>query len=304
MSSTSAESTSPSAEPTGSGVVQGKKTAFVAGIVVTISLVILLRTNIEQLLLGWLYFLLYAIPKMTVDWPSAIVGTVCVLLFAVGLHRTARWLMISVICKNSEGTNHWTWRSTLVTSATLFVLFAAGTAVVGALHQVIWLLSGRRDTVAETASPSQLGLIAEAREMAHRMQAKNNLQQFGLAFNNFHDTNGAFPPGGTMNQDGELLHGWAILIGPYHSFIAPDLDYSRGWRESPNDRIYKCQIQEFLNPSQPGAVFDAEGFGLSHWAGNMHVLPIKSVHVTASKIVDGQQDGTKQRSGPEGGISI
>ena len=110
MSSTSAESTSPSAEPSGSGVVQGKNTAFVAGIIVTILLVVLLGANIEQLLLGWLYFLLYTIPKMTVDWPSAIVGTVCGLLVVVGLHRTARWLMISVSCENPEGTNRWTWR--------------------------------------------------------------------------------------------------------------------------------------------------------------------------------------------------
>jgi prepilin-type processing-associated H-X9-DG protein len=72
----------------------------------------------------------------------------------------------------------------------------------------------------------------------------------------------------------------------------------------PNDRIYRCQIQEFLNPSQPGAVFDAEGFGLSYWAGNVHVLPIKSVHAAASTSLNGQQSDTNQLSWQERGISM
>ena len=82
-----------------------------------------------------------------------------------------------------------------------------------------------------------------------------------------------------MSQDGELLHGWAILIGPFHSYMAPDLDYSRSWRVSPNDRFYKCQDRVFLNPSQASEVFDDNGFGLSHWAGNVHVLPIRTVQI-------------------------
>lgn len=298
------DSTSPSTKPTGSGMVDWKKTAFVAGPVVTILLFVLFGTNFEQLLLGWLYFLLNTIPKMTIDRPSAIVGAICVLLFVVGLHRTACWWTTTGHRENDGESIRWTWRSTLVTSATLFVLFGSGTALVGASHQVIWLLSGRREANADSVAPAQLGPFAEARETARRTQARNNLKQFGLAFLNFHDTNGAFPPGGTINQDGELLHGWAILIGPYHSFNAPDLDYSLGWRVPPNDNIYKCQIQEFLNPSQPSAVFDAEGYGLCHWAGNEHVLPIRSIHIAASTSDDSEAGGTQQLSGQERGISI
>ena len=275
-----------------------------AGTVVAILLVVLLGANFEQLLLGWLYFLLNTIPKMTMDWPSAIVGAICVLLFVVGLHRTVRWLIMRGNREDPVGMNRWTWRSTLVASTTLMLLFVSGTALVGASHQVIWLLFGRRDAVAERVSTSQLGLIAEALEMVRRTQAKGYLKQFGLAFHNYHDTYGAFPPGGTMDQDGELLHGWAILLGPYHSYSAPDLDYSLGWRVPPNDRIYKCQMQGFVNPSQPGAVFDEKGFGLCHWAGNVHVLPIRSVHIAASTSDDSEAGGTKLPSGQDRGISI
>ena len=283
----------------------GRK-AFVgiAGILLTILLVALLEINIEQLLLGWIYFPLRTIPQMTIDWPSAILGTVCVLMFVVGLHSKARWFMQSVDSPAAAGTNHWTWRSTLIMSATLLVLFASATAFVGGAHQAMWLLSGRRDAASETVAPRPPGMLEWARSKALQMQTDNNLRQWGLAFHNFHDAYGAFPPGGTMTQDGELLHGWAMFVGPYHSYTAPGLDFSRAWRVPPNDRIYKCQMPDFLNPSQPGAVFDDEGFGLCHWAGNVHVLPVRTVKVDASTGSEGPGGNAAQLGGQNGGMSL
>ena len=50
----------------------GRKTIVgIAGILLTILLVTLLGINIEQLLLGWIYFPLRTIPQMTIDWPYA-----------------------------------------------------------------------------------------------------------------------------------------------------------------------------------------------------------------------------------------
>ncbi len=281
-----------------------KAIVSIAGILLTILLVALLGTNIEQLLLGWIYFPLRTIPQMTVDWPSAIVGIVCVVMFVVGLHFTASWFMQTADRQASVGTGGGTWRSTLVMSATLLVLFASGTAFVGGTHQAIWLLSGRLDTNSENVSASELGVIAAARDKARQAQARNNLKMFGIAFHNFHDIYGAFPPGGTMTQDGELLHGWTMFVGPFHSYVAPDLDFNRGWRVPPNDRIYKCQGLEFLNPSQPGAVFDEEGFGLCHWAGNVHVLPVRTVQVDASTGSEGPGGNAAQLGGQNGGMSL
>lgn len=281
-----------------------KATVGIAGIFFTILLVAFLGINIEQLLLGWIYFPLRTIPQMTIDWPSAILGTVCVLMFVVGLHFTARWFMRPADSQASVGTDRWTWRSTLVVSATLLVLFASGTAFVGGAHQGIWLFSGRLDQNSETVSASDLGLIAAAREQARKSQARNNLRQFGVALHNFHDVYGAFPPGGTMTEDGELLHGWAMFVGPYNSYIAQGLDFNRGWRVPPNDSFYKCQLPVFLNPSQPRAVFDDEGFGLCHWAGNVHVLPVRTVKVDTST---GSQDSGRnaaQLRGENGGMSL
>ena len=174
----------------------------------------------------------------------------------------------------------------------------------GGTHQAIWLLSGRRDTASEAVTPRKFGMLEWARSKALQMQTDNNWRQWGLAFHNFHDTYGAFPPGGTMTHDGELLHGWAMFVGPFHSFTAPDLDFRREWRVPPNDRIYKCQGPEFLNPSQPGAVFDDEGFGLCHWAGNVHVLPVRTVQIDAATGSEGPGGNAAQLGGQTGGVSL
>ena len=107
-----------------------------------------------------------------------------------------------------------------------------------------------------------------------------------------------------MTQDGELLHGWAMFVGPYNSYVAPDLDFIRGWRVPPNDSVYKCQMPVFLNPSQPGAVFDDEGFGLCHWAGNVHVLPVRTVLIDAATGSDGSKGNAAQLEGMNGGMSF
>lgn len=252
----------------------------ITGILVTLLLLVFLGEHIEQLLLGWLYFPFRTVPRMTIDWPTAIFGAVCSLLFVIGLHRTARWFLRST---TAAGMNHWTWRTSLIVSASLFILFASGTALVGASHQFIWLLSGRSDSASEAVATGELGAIAQARDAARRSMTKNHLKQFGLAFHNFHDTFGVFPPGGIMNEDGELLHGWPVFLSMYTTYYAPDVEYNVAWRSPPNDRMYKCQLSDFLNPAQPGPAFDVDGYGLCHWAGNIHVLPIRSVQLDASK---------------------
>src|SRR5438067_525643 len=58
-----------------------------------------------------------------------------------------------------------------------------------------------------------LPAIQAAREAARRSSCQNNLRQIGIAFQNFHDTNNAFPPLRIAGGDG-----WAscwVLVMPF-----------------------------------------------------------------------------------------
>lgn len=234
---------------------------------------------LEHLLFGWLYFPLRVIPLVSIDWPTAILGLVSLLAFVFCLHRTILWFL-----ENSSFTvgakGRWSWRSTLVLALTLSLMFASGTAMVGATHQFIWLLTGRaaRPGHADENPSRSLGLISQfihdAREQAHDTQQKYKLKSIGLAMHNVHDAYSFFPPGGTMTESGELLHGWPIFLGNFMTYSHNAVDFSTPWNKPPNDRLFQCALHEFINPSIAGPVFDEQGYGLSHLAGNVHVLPI------------------------------
>lgn len=228
-------------------------------------LIVATGVNAEQLLLGWLYFPLQNVSQLTIDWPSAFVGIISFLLMIFALHRVGCWF----------SGRSWTIRNTIMVTCTLSLLFIAGTALVGASHQIVWLLSGRNS---QTTVPEYPGLLFEARDSARRTQCQNNLKWFSMGFLNYHDTIGNLPPGGTINDAGELLHGWALSLGPYVGYGAPDdMDLQQSWKAAPNAKAYQCQMSHFVNPSQEGALFDDEGFGLCHFAGNIHVLPVRTV---------------------------
>lgn len=233
---------------------------------------------VENLLLGWLTYLVNVIPRATVDGPSVVVAALAAVGFATGLHWTMRWLYPQVSRQPSGEPHVWRFPMTIGCVLIVLLLFAAGTAMVGVTHQAVWLLTGRKtDKQTELMEEQPVsGAIAQMRFAAGQSQSRSYLKEIGLGMHNFHDTHNLLPPGGIMDQRGTLLHGWPIMIGPYVGFTSQGIDFSVPWNKPPNDRLYRCGIPFFIDPAN-GKAFDEDGYGLIHFAGNVHVMPILRV---------------------------
>lgn len=252
-------------------------------LVVTFFLLIVVGGPIEQLVFGWLYFLFRVVPKTSADWPTALLGVFCVIAFVIGLHYTLNWFL-----QQSPATStarlKWRLQSTIAIASILVLMFAAGTAMVGATHQFIWWLSSSEPTAGDEEARAQLRIPAlsyglqDARDAARRTQTKNSLKQLGFAFVNFDEVYGGLPPGGVMLKDGTQMQGWAIFLnGMANYFDYGKTDYNIPWNRPPNDSLFKCLVWEFDSPSHSGPLFDEEGYGLCPFAANVHLFPIRTV---------------------------
>lgn len=241
--------------------------------VAVIGLFAWLGTTAEHLILGWLYFPLRVFPVMTIDPPAALVGLTALILLIGVIHVTARWLVRDT-AEADGAVRSWSLASTLAATVLLLLMFAAGTAMVGATHQLVWLATGRATAAQNRIAPVE-GLVDRMMAGGRKMEAGNNIKYFGIGMQTYDDTWKSFPAGGTVTENGELLHGWAIFIGPQTGYVAEDIDYAVPWNEPPNDRYYKGNLRQFVNPALSGPYFDQQGFALSHYAGNVHVLPLR-----------------------------
>ncbi len=242
---------------------------WIAGSLLVLAVLCMFGWGTEHLLLGWLYFPLRVLPRMTVDPPAAIVGGVGLILLVLLLHATLRWLRRG---------SAWSLRSTVCLAALVLLLFAAGTAMVGVVHQAAWLAVGRSNDAGE--AEGVVGVTIAALNASGNLRAMNELKSHALTVQNFHDVYNALPPGGTMTADGQLLHGWMTFVSTFGTFSNEEVDFATPWNKPPNDRLFKCNLSWFVNPSIPGPRFDAEGYGLTHYAGNVHLLPISIVKPT------------------------
>ena len=57
-----------------------------------------------------------------------------------------------------------------------------------------------------------VGKVRDAREAARSLQCMSRLNQMHLAFHQYHDTYGCFPPAYVADADGNPMHSWRVLI--------------------------------------------------------------------------------------------
>ncbi len=226
----------------------------------------------EQLLLGWIYFPLTVLPRVTVDWPSVLVGVLALGLFLVVLHRTLRWLLRPGGTFSPSEKPLGLWRATFAVAGIFLLMLGAGTAIVGAVHQATWIATARTSPAAGQPVPEPVfGAIANSKVSMRRSTVKWKLQEMGIAVEGYEESYRQLPPGGTMDDQGRLYHGWATYLSGFLGFSRQGINFSIPWNEAPNDRLYQCQLEVFVNP-QVEEIFDRDGYGLNHFAGNLQVL--------------------------------
>ncbi len=97
-----------------------------------------------------------------------------------------------------------------------------------------------------------LPAVQAAREAARRMQCVNNLKQFGLAMQNFHDAMGTLPPGASTAHGGQP---WTFFILSYLEQVTMNnaLNLNAGYYDSKNSTVTQATISVFNCPSDPNA---------------------------------------------------
>ncbi len=99
-----------------------------------------------------------------------------------------------------------------------------------------------------------LPAVQAAREAARRASCLNNMKQIGLAMLIYEKTNGSFPPAYTVDENGQPLHSWRVLLLPYmeQEALYDQIKLDEPW-DSPHNRALADLIPgEYSCPSETG----------------------------------------------------
>jgi hypothetical protein len=244
------------------------------------------------ILFGWVFYLGRVIPQARVNPNGVATALICLAGFAVGLHlflcslaRQSRESQGGKPLEHDAGPDEvpresWPLRWSAAAVGITLLMFVTGMAAAGLAHQLGWLITG--------TSPFLAG-DGGARTAARRAQSTNNLKQMGVAFDAYHEGEGHFPAGCTTDAEGEILHSWMASLLPFleQQSLFDRIDFALPWDHPVNQAVFREKVFGFLNPAVPEtAERDRDGYWLSHYAGNVHVVG-GSRPMTRGQIKDG-----------------
>ncbi len=216
---------------------------------------------IVAVVFGWLSFLFRVSPNITVTRGGLLSVLICVVPLAIGLHAFLRWLTANLGMPDRVPRPEpvrWRVRWTAACLSVVLLMFVAGISAAGIAHQTGWLIAAR-------------GHWIEYRALGG--SGSYDLGQMGasLPLLGADEHPGMLPAGATFDADGRPLHGWQTLLLPFLGIRSDHIDRTIPWDDPRNATNFKSYVPYYLNPAIP-IVHDRAGYGLSHYAGNVHVL--------------------------------
>jgi hypothetical protein len=161
-----------------------------AVIVLTLTTSFLTAEGSFTLVFGWIAFLQRTLPRITMDWISVSFSCAAFVLLAGGGHLIGRSFV-----RSSCGV--WKLRWSIVFTALVAMMFAAGVASVGAIHQVGWMATSPEPTLVSSALPN----------WPVQRSSTRSLQAIGWEFRllEYYDQQ-QLPVGGSFAEDGTMMH--------------------------------------------------------------------------------------------------
>jgi hypothetical protein len=117
--------------------------------------------------------------------------------------------------------------------------------------------------------------LGGTREYANRAASQNHLKQIVLGAHNYHEAHDSkSPPGYTTDAYGRPLHGWqAHLLAHLEQENAfRSIRFDKPWDDETNRKVVQMEFYLYQSP-RIGATYDAAGYALSDYAGNVRAFP-------------------------------
>jgi prepilin-type N-terminal cleavage/methylation domain-containing protein len=226
--------------------------------------------GIFALLAGWVLYPVRLARERDIDWYSVILCGVCLVGLTIGTHFFGRWFAASRPTPTT-----WPFSRTLKLVGLVMLMFSAGIVGIGITHEFVWLATNKEKLTEGSA----------LRRAAVRTMSSNNLKQLAVASHHHEDQHKSLPAGGSFDATGRGMHGWQTALLPYieEDALHKKIDLSVPWNDPKNAEPMSKIIQVYLHPM--GDPQQVNGYGLSGYAGNIHVLGAKPM--TLKDITDG-----------------
>lgn len=209
---------------------------------------------LPMLLFGWAGFLRRVIPQVTVRWDG--IGMMVVALFAAVLtaHYFLRWLWRGMHRAEPNTASAWRPRWTMTLAGFFLLMFAAGTAMIGAVHQAVWL--------------AQWDQPLYSKRLANSATTEEKLRYIYMWADMHSQTRGGMPILDPQVQSGTgVPHSWVS-----QTLATVQMDFRVPWDQPPNLPLVRSVLPNVCNPSLDAPLKNKDGFGLNHFAGNIHVF--------------------------------